>query len=255
MAHLSLEALLQSIQLRSKECYDTTPINPDNSPTSIRFKPSTKHFLQCQAEAMNTSVQSIISMILDGVAQTNNNPITSIIQKIEERFLHLFKAHDMSLTDITTVMKDFGFTLGSFQKSSHSSGFLDLLNPTSIRFLSDTFHVDPQWLSGSIDTVMVPFYDFFDHIPDVISQLNFYTQLGLNPHILLIREEFRGHHTTIAPTAQPYLIGALIKLHHNKDGVLFETYKLLGVELFLYQQNRQSLLDLMDFCRKTSPPI
>lgn len=39
------------------------------APTSIRLEPGTLHFLQSQAVALNMSLQSVICVILDGVAQ------------------------------------------------------------------------------------------------------------------------------------------------------------------------------------------
>lgn len=42
------------------------------APTSIRLDPNTLDFLHSQAAALNTSLQAVISMILDGVAQATD---------------------------------------------------------------------------------------------------------------------------------------------------------------------------------------
>lgn len=43
------------------------------APTSIRLDPNTLDFLHSQAAALNTSLQAVISMILDGVAQATDS--------------------------------------------------------------------------------------------------------------------------------------------------------------------------------------
>lgn len=42
------------------------------APTSVRLDPNTLDFLHSQAAALNTSLQAVISMILDGVARATD---------------------------------------------------------------------------------------------------------------------------------------------------------------------------------------
>ena len=63
---ISLETILQALVARGTRTARTTPPkSEERQPTSIRLNPKTRHFLEAQADALNTSLQSIIGMILD----------------------------------------------------------------------------------------------------------------------------------------------------------------------------------------------
>jgi hypothetical protein len=54
------------------------------APTSIRLDPNTLHFLHSQAEAMNTSLQAVIGIILDSVAQATETWARDALQDMPE---------------------------------------------------------------------------------------------------------------------------------------------------------------------------
>jgi hypothetical protein len=92
-------------------------------------------------------VQSVIHMILDGVAEaeTETNETLAVL-RINARALSLSVTRSPDcFPEAVSVLKHHGFTLSSFGDENR---FLDLMTEPVLRFLSDTFHVHRGWLSG-----------------------------------------------------------------------------------------------------------
>lgn len=106
---------------------------------TIRLKPATKHFLEAQATALNTSVQGLIDLILEGVMKATTDDPLSRLRSIRERFFMLMKAHDLDLPAAVDLMSPFGFTLSALGSPDR---LLDLMTPAAIKHLSETFHVN-----------------------------------------------------------------------------------------------------------------
>ena len=183
---ISLESLLQGLVNKgSAAVRSSTPkLNEPSAPTSIRLKPATKHFLDCQANALNTSVQSLISIILDGVAEMTVDNTSGTLRTIRERFFYLFQTHHLDLPSIVSVMKAHNYTLSSLDNPAR---LLDLLDNKSIQYLAKIFFVRPEWISGASDSVFKTGVDvrWYKNVYFAGEKLLQYAKQGLKPHVLL----------------------------------------------------------------------
>lgn len=224
-----------------------------SAPTSIRLKPVTKHFLDCQATALNTSVQSLISMILDGVAEmTLDNQTALMLQKINERFFTLFQAHEIDLPGIVSVMKEHGFTLSALGRPDR---VLDLLDQESIQYLAKTFFVRPEWISGARDLVIGGGVDvrWYKNVYGAGVKLLSYAKQGLKPHVMFIRREradfAAAREDNDSGTSEREPIGIVVRLFRKTDdGVNFTVYEVWEFERWNYSPCREQIKLLIAFC-------
>jgi len=254
---ISLESLLQLLVLKGSDVARTT--SPDGNtppPTSIRLKPATKHFLDCQALALNTSVQSLISMILDGVAEMTVDNTSGALRTIRERFFYLFQTHQLDLPAIVSVMKTQGFTLSVLDNPTR---LLDLLDQKAIQHLAETFFVHPKWISGARDSVIEIGINvrWYKNVHAAAKKLLKYADLGFRPHVMFLRREHANFASARADNdsgkADPEPIGVAVRLYRTTDdGVSFTTYEVWDFERWNYHRCREQLKLLITFCDQAS---
>jgi hypothetical protein len=71
---LPFETLVERLISHGNNLARRLPVQDRVQPTSVRLKSSTLHWLDCQANALGTSRQNVICMILDGVAEMTAQP-------------------------------------------------------------------------------------------------------------------------------------------------------------------------------------
>lgn len=250
---ISLESLLQRLIVKGSETARTTlPDSNTPPPTSIRLKPATKHFLDCQALALNTSVQSLISMILDGVSEMTVDSTSGTLRTIRERFFYLFESHQLDLPGIVSVMKGHGFTLSALDNPSR---LLDLLDQKAIQHLSQTFSIRPEWISGARDSVIELGVDvrWYKNVYTAGKKLLKYAEMGWKPHVMFLRREradfAKARADNDSGKADPEPIGVIVRLYRTTDdGVSFTTYEVWEFERWNYWRCREQLKLLIIFC-------
>jgi hypothetical protein len=244
----NLESILQ---LRVRKASDQSCSNPaegDKQPTSIRLKPETKNFLECQATALNTSTHSLINTILDGVAEASLDRPSSTLHTIRKRFFDLFDAHKLNLPDIISVMRPYGFTLSVLD--NQSSNFFDLLDQKAFDYLASTFSVQKGWLIGASESIVSP-ATWYKDVHSIARKLIGYSKANLQPHVMFIRRSKSDFAQAILKddpeTLEP--IGAMISLcHKTDDGVSFKTLEVLKFERWNYWRCRKEMKLLICFC-------
>lgn len=251
----TFEALLSQLVARGREAAAAEGIPTDSSgtsaPTSIRLKPSTRLFIEKQAEALSTSQQSVITMILDGVAEATSDPVAGTLRTMRERFFHVFNAHKLDLPGIVSVMSPMGFKLSDL---SNSNRMLDLLDRKVLQHLAQTFFVQIEWVSGASDfPVSTGNIDvrWYKNIPSVAWRLLHYCQSGLRPHVMFIRREKANFKLACKEEdkvdAEP--IGVVVRLQRcTEDGVNFVVYEVWEFERWNYWRCRQQIKHLIAFC-------
>lgn len=227
-------------------------LNAPSAPTSIRLKPTTKHFLDCQAGALNTSVQSLISIILDGVAETTLDKTSGTLRSIRERFFYLFQTHELDSLGIISVMKSHGFTLSSLENSAQ---FLDLIDQKSRQYLVETFFVRPEWISGESDSFIKLDSNvrWYKRVYGAGEKLLGYAKQGLKPHVLFIRRKQADFAKAKADNDSGNLdrepIGVVVRLSRKTDdGVSFTVYEVWEFERWNYWRCREQIKLLITFC-------
>jgi len=254
---ISLESLLQHLVFKGTNIVRTTlPDSNTPPPTSIRLKPATKHFLDCQASALNTSAQSLISMILDGVAEITVDNTSGTLRTIRERFFYLFQTHQLDLPGIVSVMKTQGFTLSALDNQAR---LLDLLDQKAIQHLAETFFVRTEWISGARDSVIGLGINvrWYKNVYAAAKKLLKYSGLGFRPHVMFLRRECADFASARADNdsgkADPEPIGVAVRLYRTTDdGVSFTAYEVWDFERWNYEHCREQLKLLITFCDQAS---
>lgn len=255
---ISLEFLLQGLVAKGNEIAraSTATESDSRTPTSIRLKPATKHFLECQAEALNTSVQSLISMILDGVAEVTENRTAGTLRTIRERFFYLFEIHRIDLPGLISVMQPHGFTLSTLDSSAR---LLDLLDKKALQYLADTFFVQPEWLSGASDcaTNLGVHVRWYKNTQYCAKKLIAYANAGLNPTVMFVRrqradfDKARQDDDQRGGPEEP--IGLVIRLERStSDGVKFTVFETWEFGRWNYWRCREQIKLLICFCDQAS---
>lgn len=250
----SFESLLGRLVRNGTDSAKRTPVvDGDKTPTSIRLKPQTKHFIDHQAEALGTSTQAVINMILDGVAQASTDSTAGTLRTIRERFFFLFQAHKLDLPGIVSVMKPYGFRLSDLDNASR---LLDLIDQASIQHVAQTFFVEPDWVSGvsswPVRTERIE-TRWYKNVHSVAKRLISYHEQGLQPHVMFIRREradFAAARLDNDKTdAHHEPVGVVVRLQRTtSDGLAFEVYETWEFERWSYWRCREQLKLLIAFC-------
>lgn len=253
---LSLETLLRGLVNQGVMAARNNPNSVAVSgPTSIRLKPGTKAFLDHQAEALNTSVQSLIAMILDGVAVATMDDTAGSLRTIRERFFYLFGVHKLDLPAIVSVMKEHGFTLSALDDGSR---LLDLLSQDAIRHMASTFFVRAEWISAASDVMTEQDLDvhWYKNVHSAGRRLLDFAREGLKPHVMFLRRKGADFEQAkicgdgdsgTKVIEEP--VGLVVKLcRSTPDGVVFDTYQVWEFERWNYWRCREQLKLLITFC-------
>jgi hypothetical protein len=159
---LSLEALFQRLRGHGTDVVHQTPAPPEGrQPTSIRLDPRTRHFLEAQADALNISLQSMIGMILDEVAEPTRNDQRAKLRRLLTpwsmslpvdrqstlltRFFHVMDTHGLSLPDVVELLSGFGFTRSALRDPTR---LVPLLTPLALQYIAEVFDTRLEWLAA-----------------------------------------------------------------------------------------------------------
>lgn len=251
---LSLEKLLHQLVGRGTQLAASTPVRDGRTPTSIRLKPETRHFLEMQAQVLNTSVQSLIDVILDGVVEATTDTSSARLRSIRERFFHLMDAHRLDLPAAVELMMSYGFTLSALNSVDR---LLDLMTPDAINHLAETFHVRKSWLRGQSDaTIRAEGYvRWYKDIPATAQRLVTLIKAGNKPELMFIRRrgaDFeRAFKDNDSGNARLEPVGVVMRMaRETPSGTRFTTYEVWQFERWNYGPCRQQLKLLIAFCEQ-----
>lgn len=247
---IALDTLLKRTVLMATASLKDRAVPIDKPPTTIRLNPSTRLFLEAQAEALNTSVSSVISSILDSVATATTKSVDAELQTIRARFFELFQAHDFDLPGIVAVMRDHGFSLATL---GNEEKLLELLTSEALAHLASTFHVRSEWLSGR-SAQPLSLLGWYKNSGNIARLLLRYADEGLEPKVILVRRERADFERAVREgheTLQQEPVGVLIRLSRSThSGVRFSTYHALRFEHWGYEPCRHELKELILFCEE-----
>lgn len=251
---LSLEAIMQRLMARGTQVAQTAPVPDERTPTTIRLKPATKHFLQCQATALNTSVQGLVDAILDGVAEATLDTPATKLRSIRERFFLLIQAHRLDLPAAVELLADEGFTLSAL---GNDDRLMDLMTPKAINRLSEMFYVNPKWLNAKYDNVIETGSNvrWYKNVHSIARRLIDLRQQGLQPDLMLIRRRGADFDRAYDDNdngkwrAEP--IGIVMRVvKSTPSGADFTTYQVWDFERWNAEPCRQDLKLLIAFCEQ-----
>jgi hypothetical protein len=250
----NLETLLGGLIRKGTDLAKATSVaEHDRAATSIRLKPRTKHFIEHQANALGTSTQSVINMILDGVAESTMDATSGVLKTMRERFFYLFSAHRLDMPSVISVMAGHGFKLSDLENSAR---LLDLLDRDAIHHLAETFFVRPSWVSGAHDSPVdtnasrVTWYKYVHAAGRRLIELHL---TGMQPHVMFIRrkgadfERARQDDDHTDSLHEP--VGVVLRLQRQtSDGAQFTVYETWAFERWNYWRCREQLKLLITFC-------
>jgi hypothetical protein len=254
---ISLETLLQRLVSRGTDVARQTPLKTEERlPTSIRLNPKTRHFLDTQADALNTSVQSVIGMILDGVAETTLSDTNGKLRTLRERFFFLMQAHGLDLPDVVDVMHEHGFTLSALGSAERLS---DLLTKSTLKHVAETFGVEPEWLSAAGDS-SVSARGWYKNTYGLAREIIDYQKADLKPEVLLLRRQNADFDRAAAvpdsENAEEEPIGIAVRLWRTtRSGKVFKTYKIWRFETWAYSKCRNEIKEFIAFCEHTRTAV
>jgi hypothetical protein len=225
----------------------------EKQPTSIRLKPETRHFLECQASALNTSVQGLINTILDGVVEASLDKTSATLRTMRERFFLLFEAHQLNLPDIVGILRTHDFTLSALENHAR---FYDLLDQRTLDYLAGIFSVQKQWLTGAsaVATPSGSEYRWYKNFPAIARKLRKHKADGLQPRIMFVRRGSanfaQARELGDATNREP--IGVVVQLRRKiDDGRYFDTAEVYEFERWNYWRCREQIKLLICFCEET----
>jgi hypothetical protein len=250
--NITLESLLQHLVNKGTAQSRIDVVDNERQPTSIRLKPETRHFLECQASALNTSIQGLINTILDGVAEASLDKTSATLRTIRERFFLLFEAHRLDLPDIVSVLRAHDFTLSALENHAR---FYDLLDQHALDYLAGTFSIQKQWLAGA-SAVAIPSgseFRWYKNFPAIARKLHKHKADGLQPRIMFVRRQnadfAKAKELDDSTNREP--IGVVVRLRRKTDdGRYFDTVEVYEFERWNYWRCREQIKLLICFCEE-----
>ncbi len=255
--NVNFEALLQKLVGRGRQIALHQTPTQERPPLTIRLQPQTRAFVEGQAEAMSTSVQSVISMILDGVALTTVDAPSGGLRAIRERFFMLFGEHGFDLPGISTLLAPQGFTLSAL---GNNDRLLDLLTHPTLDHLAATFFVRSDWLTAASDRVATAEVNWYGSLLGAARQLLEHRRDGLSPELLFVRREGADLDRAADDRADtPALredVMPVLRLRREAPGrEPFRVYQLWENERWNYFKCRHKLKLLIAFCEHIRVPV
>lgn len=243
---MSLESLLGRLVAKGTTATRTEAVDPSSTPTSLRLKPSTRHFLQCQSEALNTSIQSLIGLILDGVAETTIGTVDGRLKTMRDRFFYVFEAHQLDLPKTAEIMAGHGFSLSAL---GDANKLLDLMTRPALDHIAGTFHVGVDWLAATRDRAVDPRgadARWYKNVPDVARKICAYSKAGLFPRLMIFRRkdaDFQGaYEDNDNGRHREESVGVAIELtNKTPSDQKYITYELLEIQRWNYWRCREQL--------------
>lgn len=236
--------------LTTKAANEVKDLAPDleNKPTSIRLKPKTRQFINAQAAALNTSANSIIETILDGVVESTTAPLNSQLRTMRERFFFLFEAHGLSIPQTVSLLQPFGCTTSTL---NNPEKLHDLMILPTLNWMAQTFHVKAEWLSGTQNHPITDNVHWYKSLRDAAIRLQELQANNLEPVVLFVTCE--GSNFSEAKKRGDLMeqvpLGIVVKLRRkNPDGVDFASYEKWQFEWWNYEPCRVYAKALAMYC-------
>lgn len=249
---ITFEAILQRLAAIGTQAARAAPLSDEpKAPFAIRLRPRTRQFLEAQAEVLGTSLQSVVTMILDGVAEASAEPVSATLRTMRERLLLLLNTHGLDLPASADLLKELGFTLSVFDDATRLT---DLLDERALRHVATIFDVRREWLSGASENAI---YEkrWYKNVPYVATYIMERQAAGESPHAMFIRR--RGANFPAAREdndegrAEQEPIGLVFRLQrHTPSGTPFETFDPWAFERWNYSNCRLEAKLLILMCEK-----
>lgn len=257
---LSFESLVERLIHTGNDMARNASLQDRRLPTSLRLKPATQHWLQCQAKALDTSFQSVISMILDGVAEIGAapapvDPTLEGLRTIRKRFFHVFRSHDLDLPSLVSIMKPHGFSLSVLGDEARS---LALLNQESLSHVAEAFYIEKDWLTGSSDYTAKTQMYWYKNLYQAGQKLLEFGASGLDPQVIFIKRDKAklsdgpdDYSTKPMNPSGTEHIGILVRLScRAESGVRYQAYQLWDFADWVYSRSRAQIKALIAFCSR-----
>ncbi|MEI7188569.1 hypothetical protein [Dickeya dianthicola] len=122
----------------------------NKGPFSVRFRPSTKLFIEKQSALLGISGSELVNMIVEGAIREVTMPFESMVTSVYERFVLLMRAHDIGIVQTADLLKPFNIKLSILEDRQRT---LDYLSVDVLHYLSEQFCVNPDWLMGKSDVI------------------------------------------------------------------------------------------------------
>ena len=259
--NLSIISLLQNLVARApKQPIDKPELDPDMDhskkiATTIRLEPSTRRFIEIQAEHLGISFQEFISMTLKSIMTATEEPQSTELELMVQRFFEVFDAHGISVADIPTLLPE-----GSLCKSDllTKKDLLDRMDEKLIKHISDLFCVREKWIKGlDVKPTVTPLVTVYKSVEAIACRLAW-----LNHHYRSIKVYFvvddktdlnaLSKARTEGDSVDAVNVGVIIEKNQTINGILIRTYEVLDMERWNYEKYRFDLKLLMLFCEKTN---
>ncbi|QDX30923.1 hypothetical protein [Dickeya poaceiphila] len=167
--------------------FNATDMNvaPDNDgktgPFSVRFRPSTKLFIEKQSALLGISGSELVNMIVEGAIREITMPFESMVTSVYERFVLLMRAHDVGIVQTADLLKPFNIKLSILEDRQRT---LDYLTIDVLHYLSEQFCVSFDWLTGKSDVITDS--ESQDHYPAIYVD-NMLANKGPAPRVVFIK--------------------------------------------------------------------
>ena len=167
----------------AQESMDTIKDGPTT--TTIRLPAKIRQFYDIQAEALNTSLQSVLITTLTGVAEVSMHPVSVTAAQMGDRFLDIFQSHGITLPYIPEILPDFNITLSTLADKNR---LLDCLSPVLIQKVSELFGVNAEWLSVSPDEARPTRTSghWYDNVPGFCKRLASLVKSGQRVEVIYV---------------------------------------------------------------------
>ena len=202
---------------------------------------------------MNTSVQSLISTILEGVAEATKDQTDGNLRTMRERFFYVAQAHGVDMPTIVSLMQDHGFTLSALASNDR---LLDLLRKPAIEHWAALFCVRPEWLCAMSDSAVqtgIANVQWYKNVPSMAHALVRHVADGLKPKVIVLRRQRADFDAAAASnddassTVEP--VGIVLRLERTAaDGTSFAVYQRWEFERWNYWRCREQMKLMIAFC-------
>ncbi|ACS86825.1 hypothetical protein [Musicola paradisiaca] len=103
----SLMAEMAAMALNTTD-QNMAPNNGSNKgPFSVRFRPSTKLFIEKQSALLGISGSELVNLMVEGAIREITMPFAHQATRVYERFVLLMRAHDIGIVQTADLLKPF----------------------------------------------------------------------------------------------------------------------------------------------------
>ncbi|WZX55896.1 conjugal transfer protein TraE (plasmid) [Salmonella enterica subsp. diarizonae serovar 58:r:z53] len=120
-----------------------------SGPLPVRYRQGVKDVLELISEHIGISLSELTCILVEDALRGMFLPLSAAAGSVASRVMQLIQTHSMTPPELAQLLSPWNIRLSVLQDPVK---MIDYLSPQLLNNLAKWFHINPDWLSGSVNT-------------------------------------------------------------------------------------------------------